>query len=197
MSFLLDPTRPSLYICLLSITSTPLGWSFIARNEYRHHTLTKFIGARTACSIFGVVIFLSGLLRDVLYRIALHDQPYYPLPYEIQTILAWIIFSVGNFLVAASFVRLGFWGTFYGDHFGIVKDKRVTGFPFNVLENPMYFGAKLCFVGAALWYERPAGLLVAAYVHLAYMAVLRLESPFTDMIYAKRRPSNGTARPMS
>jgi methylene-fatty-acyl-phospholipid synthase len=132
--------------------------------------LTKLLGARVACVSLGVVIFLAGLLRDVLcvyfivstgiteiqhlncrYRIALHDQPQYPLPFGIQTILSWIIFGTGNFLVTAAYFRLGFWGTFYGDYFSIFQENRVTGFPFNTLENPMYWGAKMCFVGAALW----------------------------------------------
>ena len=31
-------------------------------------------------------------------------------------------------------------------------DHRVEGFPFNVLENPMYVGSTLCFLATALWY---------------------------------------------
>lgn len=30
-------------------------------------------------------------------------------------------------------------------------DSRVEGFPFNVLENPMYTGSTLCFIATALW----------------------------------------------
>ncbi|KAJ7605479.1 phospholipid methyltransferase-domain-containing protein [Roridomyces roridus] len=186
LSSFVDFSQASLYISLFSITASPVAWNLIGRNEYRHKTLTKLIGARVACTILGVLIFLAGLLRDVLYKTALFDQPYYPLPYEIQTILAWIIFSAGNFLVLTAFLRLGFYGTFVGDYFGILQEKRVTSFPFNILDNPMYMGATLCFVGAALWYERPAGLLVALYVHLTYATALHFESPFTDMIYSNK-----------
>ncbi|KAJ6562805.1 phospholipid methyltransferase-domain-containing protein [Mycena vulgaris] len=182
----IDLSKLSFYVCLISITASPLAWNVIGRNEFKNHTLTKLIGARVACTILGTMIFLAGLLRDVLYRIALHDQPKYPLPYEVQTILSWFIFIAGNFLVAASYYALGFYGTFVGDYFGILQEKRVTSFPFNILANPMYLGAKLCFVGAALWYERPAGLLIALYVHLTYTVALHFESPFTDMIYASR-----------
>ncbi|KAJ7166591.1 phospholipid methyltransferase-domain-containing protein [Mycena filopes] len=180
----IDFSRPSLYISLLSIAANPLMWNLIGRNEYKNRTLSRLIGARLACSILGVCIFFAGLLRDFLYRIALHEQPHYPLPYEIQTILSWIIFGVGNILVASAYLRLGFWGTFCGDYFSILQEKRVTAFPFNVLDNPMYVGAELCFAGAALWYERPAGLLVALYVHLTYAVALRFEGPFTAMVYA-------------
>ena len=39
---------------------------------------------------------------------------------------------------------------FPGDHFGIYLDAKVTSFPFNVLEHPMYTGATLNFLGSAL-----------------------------------------------
>lgn len=111
-----------------------------------------------------------ALMLNSRYRIALHDQPQFPLPYALQTVLAWIIFSIGNFLVAASYFRLGFYGTFCGvsrtlnyfgihtqvrptgDYFGILKSERVASFPYNIMDNPMYVGAKLCFVGAAFWF---------------------------------------------
>lgn len=40
---------------------------------------------------------------------------------------------------------------FIGDYFGILMDERVTGFPFNVCENPMYVGSTLNFLATALW----------------------------------------------
>ncbi|KAL0059979.1 Phosphatidyl-N-methylethanolamine N-methyltransferase, partial [Marasmius tenuissimus] len=119
------------------------------------------------------------------YKIALHDQPQYPLPYEIQTVVAWIIFGTGNFLVFSSYIALGFYGTYLGDYFGILQKERVTHFPFSILNNPMYVGSTMSFVGAALWYERPVGLLISAFVTLTYYIRLRYEEPFTDMIYAK------------
>ena len=53
-----------------------------------------------------------------------------------------------------STLALGITGTFLGDYFGILMDKRVEGFPFNVLENPMYVGSTLCFAATALWCVR-------------------------------------------
>lgn len=37
-----------------------------------------------------------------------------------------------------------------GDYFGLLLDDRVTGFPFNLLDNPMYWGSTLNFLGTAL-----------------------------------------------
>jgi len=47
-------------------------------------------------------------------------------------------------------------GTFLGDYCGILLDAKITGFPFNVLDNPMYVGSSMSFLGTSLWYD-PAG----------------------------------------
>lgn len=47
---------------------------------------------------------------------------------------------------------LGVTGTYLGDYFGILMDDMVTGFPFNVVADPMYVGSGLSFFAVALWY---------------------------------------------
>ena len=37
-----------------------------------------------------------------------------------------------------------------GDYFGILMEKKVTHFPFNVIDNPMYWGSTIIFGGTAL-----------------------------------------------
>lgn len=37
-----------------------------------------------------------------------------------------------------------------GDYFGILKEARVTTFPFNILDNPMYWGSTANYLGWAL-----------------------------------------------
>ena len=54
-------------------------------------------------------------------------------------------------------------------------DHRVEGFPFNIIENPMYVGSTLCFAATALWYEKPAGVFVTLWVHICYSIALRYE----------------------
>lgn len=41
--------------------------------------------------------------------------------------------------------------SFIGDYFGILMKERVTGFPFNVCDNPMYIGSTCTFMATALW----------------------------------------------
>ena len=61
------------------------------------------------------------------------------------------MFGLGQLFVITSTLALGITGTFLGDYFGILMDHRVEGFPFNVLNNPMYVGSTLCFTATALW----------------------------------------------
>lgn len=36
---------------------------------------------------------------------------------------------------------------FTGDYFGILKEEKVTSFPFSVMDNPMYWGSTACYLG--------------------------------------------------
>jgi methylene-fatty-acyl-phospholipid synthase len=81
---------------------------------------------------------------------------------------------------------LGVTGTYLGDYFGILMDKMVTGFPFDVTSSPMYYGSTLSFLGTALWFGKPAGILLTALVLVVYKIALGFEDPFTAEIYAKR-----------
>lgn len=65
-------------------------------------------------------------------------------------------------------------------------DAPVTGFPFNVTGAPMYWGSACSFAGTALWYGRPAGLVLTAVVYGAYRVAIEYEDPFTSYIYEKR-----------
>ncbi|EIM91821.1 phospholipid methyltransferase [Stereum hirsutum FP-91666 SS1] len=183
-----DFSKTSLYISLASIAFNPTAWNIVARNEYHNKTLTRLFGSpRTGCYFLALSIFGFGILRDSLYHQALMDQPQSPiLPEPFNTIVPAILFLAGQTLVITSTWALGITGTFLGDYFGILMDHRVEGFPFNVLRDPMYVGSTMCFAATALWYERPAGLLVTAYVYVVYLLALKYEGPWTDMIYASR-----------
>ncbi|KAF7373233.1 Phosphatidyl-N-methylethanolamine N-methyltransferase [Mycena sanguinolenta] len=186
---LVDLHRTSLLVSLLSILFNPVAWNIVAQNEYRNKTITRMFrgNAYYGCYFLAALIFGFGILRDSLYHRALLEQPQHsllPAPYD--TLVPAALFLLGQTFVVTSTWMLGVTGTFLGDYFGILMDHRVEGFPFNVLRDPMYVGSTMSFVATALWYERPAGLLIAAYVYIVYVAALRFEGPFTDMIYSKR-----------
>ncbi|KAJ7468747.1 phospholipid methyltransferase, partial [Mycena latifolia] len=186
---LVDFTQTSLLVSLLSILFNPIAWNIVAQNEYRNKTITRMFGgnARYGCYFLAVLIFSFGIFRDSLYHRALADQPQHALlPAPLDTVVPAVLFLLGQTFVVTSTWVLGVTGTFLGDYFGILMDHRVEGFPFNVLRDPMYVGSTMSFAATALWYERPAGLLITLYVYIIYVIALRFEGPFTDMIYSKR-----------
>ncbi|KAF5383907.1 hypothetical protein D9757_007368 [Collybiopsis confluens] len=189
----IDFSQRSLWISLASIAFNPLAWNIVARNEHRNRTLTQKVfggNARLGCYFLAVAIFSFGMFRDSLYTRALNDQPKNAiLPASLKTIVPATLAILGQILVVTSTWQLGITGTFLGDYFGILMDSKVEGFPFNVLRDPMYVGSTMCFTAGALWYERPAGLLITLYVYVVYVIALRFEGPFTDMIYSAREAS--------
>jgi len=185
---LVDVNKTSLLLSLLAISFNPIAWNIVARNEHRNKTITRIFGgnARYGCYFLALMIFSCGILRDQLYHLALIDQPQKALlSEEYRIIVPAALFVIGQTFVITSTWALGITGTFLGDYFGILMDHRVEGFPFNVLRDPMYVGSTMCFAATALWYERPAGLFITAYVYFVYLVALRFEGPFTDMIYSQ------------
>lgn len=131
-------------------------------------------------------------MRDHLYAAALAEQPTYePLTHVAVRALGIALILIGTVLVVSSMWVLGITGTYLGDYFGILMDHMVTDFPFNVTSDPMYWGSSANFIGVALWYGKPAGLLLSALVIAAYAVALQYEGcvqadrPYTAMIYKK------------
>jgi phosphatidylethanolamine/phosphatidyl-N-methylethanolamine N-methyltransferase len=89
---------------------------------------------------------------------------------------------------------LGFTGTYLGDYFGILMDSKVTSVPFNLTDAPMYYGSTMSFLGTAMLYGKPAGVLLTVEVLAVYLLALRFEDPFTAEIYAKRERERALAR---
>ncbi|TPX10164.1 uncharacterized protein E0L32_001361 [Thyridium curvatum] len=186
---LVDFDQKSLFISACSIAFNPLFWNIVARQEYHNKVLTKLFGGRsqTACYGLAATIFSIGIVRDLLYERALRHQPSHPLlDSDLVTYIGYALLACGNILVISSTWALGITGTFLGDYFGILMDDIVTGFPFNVTDAPMYYGSTMSFLGSALVYSKPAGILLTGWVLLVYLVALRFENPFTAEIYAKR-----------
>ena len=180
---------PQIKYAVATIAFNPIFWNIVARLEYNTHILTKIAGgARRGCYLLAFTIFSLGIYRDHVYHDALLAQPTFAPFVESALVkaLAILSFSFGNLLVITSMYSLGVTGTYLGDYFGILMDERVTGFPFNINDNPMYNGSTLCFLGTALWYGKPTGIVVTAFVFVMYRIGLFFEEPFTAQIYAKR-----------
>jgi phosphatidylethanolamine N-methyltransferase len=97
------------------------------------------------------------------------------LSHPLVQALAYALIALGQLFVVTSIYALGVTGTYLGDYFGILMSSRVTGFPFNVLNDPMYVGSTLAFAGGALLYRSPAGLGISALVWVVYAIALKYE----------------------
>ncbi|CCX34157.1 phospholipid methyltransferase-domain-containing protein [Pyronema domesticum] len=194
---LVDLNQDSFKIAAASIAFNPIFWNIVARQEYHNRILTKLFGgnSRYGCYFLAFLIFSLGLIRDHLYHEALSSQPSLDiLTTPTVKYIAIGLFAVGNVLVLTSMWALGLTGTYLGDYFGILMEKRVTGFPFSVTDAPMYHGSTLSFLGTALWYGKPAGVVLTAWVWVMYWIALRFEDPFTAEIYAKRERERAKKR---
>ncbi|RDL42016.1 Phospholipid methyltransferas-like protein [Venustampulla echinocandica] len=186
---LIDFDQKSLAIAAASIAFNPIFWNTVARQEYHNKVLTKLAGgnSRYACYGLAVAIFSLGIFRDLLYERALRDQPSHPaFETPLSNYVAYALLASGNVLVLSSMWALGVTGTYLGDYFGILMDHMVTGFPFNICSAPMYYGSTMSFLGTAILFGKPAGILLTVEVLIVYLIALRFEDPFTAGIYAKR-----------
>ncbi|KAG9601404.1 phospholipid methyltransferase, partial [Aureobasidium melanogenum] len=214
ISNFVDLGQPMFWLSAASICFNPTFWNTAARSEatmesnnlkrekenrkltcfahlaeYHNKTITKLFGGNSlyGCYALAVTIFTLGIVRDSIYERALRSQPTHPLLLgPVPEALAIALFASGNVLVLSSMYALGITGTYLGDYFGILMDEMVTGFPFNVCSAPMYYGSTLSFLGSALWFGKPAGVILTGLVFLVYKVALTYEDPFTGGIYAER-----------
>ncbi|ODV63959.1 bifunctional phosphatidyl-N-methylethanolamine N-methyltransferase/phosphatidyl-N-dimethylethanolamine N-methyltransferase [Ascoidea rubescens DSM 1968] len=187
----IDFQEPTLQLSLICIAFNPIFWNIVARLEYRKKILTKLAGnnPKRGCYLLAITIFSIGIVRDLVYENALKKQPTSKILTDntiLKDYLSYATFGFGGILTLSSMYALGVTGTYLGDYFGILMEERVTSFPFNITDNPMYEGSTLSFLGTALYYGKPAGLFATGFVYLMYSIALKFEEPFTAMIYAKR-----------
>lgn len=197
----------SIGMAAMAIAGLPAAWNLVARNEYRRHTIERILGGRRrGAYLLAVAIFLCSGLRDGLFKSALDHNPSDALPIvcsgafgnekaalvkKALSSAGVALMAAGSSLVLSSFARLGITGTYLGDYFGILMEERVTAFPFNILENPMYVGSTLNFLGAAVAANSAVGVALTAWVATVYhVSTVYFENPFTAMIYRQREAAS-------
>ncbi|KAM4843342.1 phosphatidylethanolamine N-methyltransferase isoform 2-T4 [Thomomys bottae] len=183
-----DPFDPSLVAAVLTIAFNPLFWNVVARWEQKTRKLSKFFRSPyLACYCLGCVILLLNFLRSYCFTQAMLKQPKMEVLENPATYcLGLVLLGTGVVFVLSSFFALGFTGTFLGDYFGILKEARVTTFPFNILDNPMYWGSTINYLGWAIMHASPTGLLLTVLVALVYVVAILYEEPFTAEIYRQK-----------
>ncbi|KXS15621.1 phospholipid methyltransferase [Gonapodya prolifera JEL478] len=188
LASLVDFTQPTLWLAIGHVVFNPLAWNIIAQNEYRKKTITRLVGTpHRGVALLGTAIFVAGLSRDLVFAWAMEHQPKLDtLDTPLVKYSGYTSIALGLLFVLSSTYRLGLVNTYLGDYFGLLMDRRVTEFPFNVLEHPMYYGSTLNFFGTALLRTSPAGLLITLSVAIVYQIAQGYEGDFTGKIYAER-----------
>lgn len=159
--------------------------------EYRTRVITKMCGGNPYVGAYSLalVIFVASLGRTWQINAALvasQGSLALPLPALLVDLLAYLVAAVGAVLVLGAYYRLGILHTYLADYFGLLMSARVTGFPYSVLDHPMYTGSTLLYLADALFYRSLPGLLLVAIVWLVYeIASNYFEGPFTAYIYAE------------
>ncbi|CAH0407127.1 unnamed protein product [Chilo suppressalis] len=181
----IDFCESTLKTSIFFVAFNPIFWNIISRLEYYTHFLTKLTrNPRTGCYVLAVTIFSLGLVRNYFFEQALYKQGVTGvLQNEVAKVLGVALIIIGQVLVLTSMYQLGIIGTYCGDYFGILMKERVSAFPFNICENPMYRGSTLSFLGISLLQGKSAGLLITFFVHMVYEIALKFEEPFTMKIY--------------
>jgi phosphatidylethanolamine N-methyltransferase len=154
--------QPIFWAAILHVIFNPIFWNVTGRIENKTQLFSRICGnsKHRACYIFAFVTFTLGLTRDYLVFSALAMQPkitdflgYYMninTPTDFIQTIGTLVLMWGSILVIMSMYRLGITGTYLGDYFGIFMNERVTAFPYNFYDNPMYVGSTFCFFGHAL-----------------------------------------------
>ncbi|XP_061455740.1 phosphatidylethanolamine N-methyltransferase isoform X3 [Rhineura floridana] len=198
-----DVTDPSFVMAVLCIAFNPLFWNLVGQWEHKNRSLTRiFRSPYVACYCLGALILFLNFLRSHCFTEAMKSQPKLKVLDCLFGYYASVaIMAIGTVFVTSSFLALGFVGTFLGDYFGILMEAKVTCFPFNVLDNPMYWGSSTIYLGwsimhfgkhcleiciAKFTHASPAGLILTAVVALCYAVALLYEGPFTEEIYHQK-----------
>lgn len=179
--------------CIL-VMLNPVFWNIVSRVEYKTGVLSNvFGGPKKGVTVLAVGILTLNYFRTSLFHKVMDTHSACePLQNDFCTALGYLLVAVGAVFVLSSSYRLGFFCSFMGDYFGILLDSRVTGFPFNVVDDPMYVGSGLVYLGFAFQHASMFGFLLALCISLSYAIALFYEEPFTAKIYSEANAKEKT-----
>lgn len=109
--------------------------------------------------------------------------PWWPQP--ISDLVSAVSDIMTAHLMRFFYFVVGITGTYLGDHCGVLMDAPVVGFPFSMLDNPMYDGAVLNYLALGLWQSSFVGVVMAFWVFCVYRVAIFFEGPFTSYIYGE------------
>jgi len=176
-------------ISALMIIICPITWNLVARWEFNTKIFSKLAGDnRLAADIFAHILIEMGIFRNYMFSRIIRAQTQFPVDPSLEIfflIIPYLLLITGLSLCFMAYYRLGIHGIYYADYFGILMKEKVTAFPYNILDNVLYVGSMLIFLGSALRYKSPAGLLLTVLACIMYKFASILENPSTELIYSE------------
>jgi phosphatidylethanolamine N-methyltransferase len=184
----IDLSDKMFLLSMIMIVICPVTWNLIARWEFHTKIFTKITGDnRLAADIFAHILIEMGVFRNYIFEKAISRQMRYP----IDSAYCDYIYSLGcglaifgGILVLMAYYRLGIHGIYYADYFGLLMKEKVTVFPYNLVNNPLYIGSTSIFLGLSVMHLSPAGVLLTILVWFMYKLASLMENPMTDLIYS-------------
>lgn len=159
----IDVRIPSFSLALLATILPPLLWNILGPLQYYTRAISRLLrlcgvsqqyAPLVGTYMCGLAIATLSVVRSALFTEMMRDQ---------ASVTAWeesaawnaaagAVFVVGLVFFIGAYWQLGIAGTYLGDYFGIFREERITAFPFNVLDNPMYDGSSIFHFGEAMLY---------------------------------------------
>lgn len=177
-----------LIAAVVMIIICPITWNLVARYEFYTKKLSNFVGDnRLAADIFAHILIEMGIFRNYMFMRVIRFHNKLDFNHDISIfieIIGYLISVIGFNLTLFSYYRLGIHGIYYGDYFGVLCKEMVTAFPYNVLENPLYVGSTLLFMGFSILYRSPSGIILTILAWIMYKFASFLENPMTPLIYS-------------
>lgn len=147
-----DLGQQSFALALIAIIFPPLVWNIIGSVEYYTHAFSGLV-RKPIIGVYlsGAVIATLSVFRSALFIAAMRDQPVMKdLDTPVCNAIGGATFVVGLVFFIGAYYQLGITGTYLGDYFGIFREERITAFPFNALDNPMYDGSSMFHLAEAI-----------------------------------------------
>lgn len=176
-------------LACIVVMLNPLFWNAVSRLEYYTHVVSKVAGGpRRGVTLLATGVLSFNYLRTLLFHKAMdHHAICEPMQSTFFNAVGYLLLVIGAILVISSGYQLGFSGSFMGDYFGLLLEEKVTNFPFNIVDDPMYVGSGLIYLGFSFQHASIVGMILTGFIAISYVVAILFERPFTVQIYANKK----------
>ena len=176
-------------LTIITILLSPAVWNILGYIEYTNKTISRLFKSRLYGVYFVVIISqIISRIRDILVVLtAYQTRNQFPMPDELSTVVGVLGLTIGSILVLSSSHKLGIVNTYHGDHFGFYLEEKITSFPFNILNDPMYVGSSMIMVAIGFAFKSYVGVGLGVFAFAVYQGYIKgYEEGFTDFIYKEK-----------